>query len=470
MKIALLSCTKSKKSYSCKASEMYSESRIFRRAYQYAKLICDEVYILSAKYGLISEEDIIEPYNETLNKKSTQERRLWSEKVRLNLGKLYSLENDEFLVLAGKSYNEFLLPYLNKYELPLKGINIFYWIPKLEELIENTLSNKEEDTCKAIHELFNGMSRLNWSDISSVPFSNGIYVMFELGEKYKGMDRIVRIGTHRADGRLIERLKDHFIKENKDGSIFRKNVGLALLHKNKEPYESIWALDTSKPEIRKSYANELNLDKKISIEKEVTNFLQSNISFICFRVDTEQERLRIEEGLIALLNQTDDYNSSGTWLGNHNPKNEISNSGLWNTQGLNGKPLSDREIAALKAGIQGGHNTTTNSETTIKPKIKQQSSIYRNKEAEKKYEIKSIAGKVSTSNIVSFIENIMKQSREKGWEYVDIVSGDIHKKMILDNKMPSVCNAMYKLKKAKDILLNTTPSGKSSTIKIRYFL
>lgn len=41
--------------------------------------------------------------------------------------------------------------------------------------------------------------------------------MFERGEKYGYFDRIVRIGTHRSDGRLKNRLKDHFPKENKDG-------------------------------------------------------------------------------------------------------------------------------------------------------------------------------------------------------------------------------------------------------------
>ncbi len=44
-------------------------------------------------------------------------------------------------------------------------------------------------------------------------------------KKYGELDRIVRIGTHTSDDRLKNRLRDHFISKNKDGSIFRKNIG-----------------------------------------------------------------------------------------------------------------------------------------------------------------------------------------------------------------------------------------------------
>lgn len=36
-----------------------------------------------------------------------------------------------------------------------------------------------------------------------------------VGEKYGYFDRIVRIGTHKSDGRLKNRLKDHFQKRIK---------------------------------------------------------------------------------------------------------------------------------------------------------------------------------------------------------------------------------------------------------------
>ena len=36
------------------------------------KLVADKIYIISAKYGLVLEDKIIEPYNETLKDKSAK--------------------------------------------------------------------------------------------------------------------------------------------------------------------------------------------------------------------------------------------------------------------------------------------------------------------------------------------------------------------------------------------------------------
>lgn len=69
MKIALIACCKKKKESQCRACEMY-QSTLFKLSYKYAeKTGCDEIYILSAKYGLLDKDKIIAPYDETLNKK-----------------------------------------------------------------------------------------------------------------------------------------------------------------------------------------------------------------------------------------------------------------------------------------------------------------------------------------------------------------------------------------------------------------
>jgi len=65
---------------------------------------------------------------------------------------------------------------------------------------------------------------------------NGIYILFEKGELAHNTDRIVRIGTHTGINQLRSRLKQHFIVENKDRSIFRKNIGRALLNKNHDDF------------------------------------------------------------------------------------------------------------------------------------------------------------------------------------------------------------------------------------------
>jgi hypothetical protein len=55
-------------------------------------------------------------------------------------------------------------------------------------------------------------------------------------------------------------------------------------------------------------------------------------------------------------------------------------------------------------------------------------------------------------------------------EFIDIRSGDIHKVMGLQNRMPAVCNAMESLGVFRYSIIKDTPSGKSSTKVIRYYL
>jgi len=79
--LGLISCTKAKQAYRCKAREMYLASDLFRKAYKYCSGNYNRVAILSAKYGLLLPDDIIDPYNLTFNEMSSEELKVWSEKV-----------------------------------------------------------------------------------------------------------------------------------------------------------------------------------------------------------------------------------------------------------------------------------------------------------------------------------------------------------------------------------------------------
>lgn len=96
--------------------------------------------------------------------------------------------------------------------------------------------------CNETHQLFNQLPLHHFPfDARRIP-SNGIYVLFENGELAHRTHRIVRIGTHNGDGNLSSRLKSHFIIENKDRSIFRKNIGRAILNKAKDSFLEEWGL------------------------------------------------------------------------------------------------------------------------------------------------------------------------------------------------------------------------------------
>lgn len=117
-KIALISCVKRKSNKPCKAKDMYI-SQLFKNSYLFAKENAEKVYILSAKYGLLQEDDIISPYEQTLKDMNIQARKIWSYKVLKKLEKLCDIENDNFLILAGEKYREFICQKIKHYDAPL---------------------------------------------------------------------------------------------------------------------------------------------------------------------------------------------------------------------------------------------------------------------------------------------------------------------------------------------------------------
>lgn len=67
MEIGLVSCTKSKKSETCKPGELYTESDLFKKMKNYAAENHEDWFILSAKHGVLDPEgEEIKPYNLTL--------------------------------------------------------------------------------------------------------------------------------------------------------------------------------------------------------------------------------------------------------------------------------------------------------------------------------------------------------------------------------------------------------------------
>ena len=100
MKIALISCSKEKVNYACPAYELYSASNLFSLSYQYAQKHADKIYILSAKYGLVEENQPLEPYNQTLKEMSRQEQLQWAEEVLQKLEEDCDVANDQFIFLT----------------------------------------------------------------------------------------------------------------------------------------------------------------------------------------------------------------------------------------------------------------------------------------------------------------------------------------------------------------------------------
>ena len=344
-RIALISCSKLKKPYLCEARELYSASRLFSLSYAYARENADRIYILSAKYGLVGENERIAPYDETLNEKSLSERKAWARRVTDQLRQVCDISRDTFLILAGKNYYENLIQQLPYTELPLGRLPL----GQRMEFLQRQLKNREETVSGAenaalwLHRLFWQLPVYDWQTIDRIPFRDGIYIVYEKGETYRGGPRIVRVGTHTSPYRLKQRLKDHFVRENHNGSIFRKNIGKAMLNREKDPYLAIWTLDTSK----EPHRGKENPEKEAEIESRVSAYMRGNFSFSVFPVTDKEERLRMEEAIIATLNREEDFRASDSWLGNSSTEKEIRESGMWLKQGLDAKPLTHDEMVRL---------------------------------------------------------------------------------------------------------------------------
>lgn len=204
------------------------------------------------------------------------------------------------------------------------------------------------NTCVELHKILNSSRRYDYTNIDSIPFTNGIYVMFERGEKYNGIDRVVRVGTHIEDGGLIDRIREHYILENKNRSIFRKHLGLALLYKDRDPYTNIWNADTSKNNIIEHYKAQIDEVKELNLEKRITRHINSSITFTCIPINSREERLRFEEGILTTLNKASDFKPSQQWLGLNSPISNISKKGLWNAGGLTGIELQKEDIEVVR--------------------------------------------------------------------------------------------------------------------------
>ncbi len=133
-KIVLISCVSAKLSRRSKVRDLYI-STLFKLNLKYAeKLEPDAIYILSAKHGLLSLDDEIEPYNQTLNEMSSAEGKLWAAEVLRQIKSVSDIENTTYIFLAGDRYRRYLLPDLKDYAIPLQGLRIGEQLSKLKKL------------------------------------------------------------------------------------------------------------------------------------------------------------------------------------------------------------------------------------------------------------------------------------------------------------------------------------------------
>ncbi|MBA7467548.1 hypothetical protein ES707_02769 [subsurface metagenome] len=354
--IALISCTKSKRGSPSPAALLYT-STLFNKSLLYAQTIAKRTYILSAKHGLLSLEDQIDPYELSIKSLSRPERELWAQKVGDRLRQLIR-PRDTVHMLAGREYYNPLLEHLQQIRCnvsyPLQGKSLGSRVSWLKARnCEQALSETHADFYSALKRLYVGQDggrlfstcngKLDWP-------VRGVYLIFEPDEllqtrKFRPLNqRVSRVGTHAVSkgskATLWNRLSAHRGTSlgggNHRASIFRLHLGAALIAKSPRKWDlPTWGVGQVAP--AETQRKEMKLEEKVSEVIGKMRILWLNIPD---EPGPQSDRAFIERNAIGTLSR--EYLVAGhrhsSWLGNFSPNINIPLSGLWNLNHLNEQP------------------------------------------------------------------------------------------------------------------------------------
>lgn len=228
------------------------------------------------------------------------------------------------------------------------------------------------DNCRWLHEQLEQLQLFDYptirNSIELLP-ENGIYFFYEKGEVWgHGGDkpRVVRVGTSK-DGNFRSRISEHYLLDEskmnfdsskpapRERSIFRKNIGRALLNQRKDDYLKIWEVDFTSHESRNQYASLRDIEKEKSLELEITGLLRRNFFFRFIAFGGQDQRMGktgLESALIGTLAQCPLCKASTNWLGKCSSRAEIRNGKLWQVQHLKANSITNRDKTLILNAVR----------------------------------------------------------------------------------------------------------------------
>lgn len=345
--IALIACSKSKHTQTTEAQYMYL-GNLFKQSLALAKeMKMDEIYILSSEYGLLNLDSTINPDAVCLMKFNAEEKKSWSKNVISQLDHKTDLNNDCFYIFAGRNYRKDIVGALTHFQIPMEGLKVGEQLKYLNTQLHyyQTVNKADE-----LHVIFNQAKRYDNQFDSDELIDNGIYILFEKGEKYGSIDRVVRVGTHTGNNKLPARMVQHYRIQTKDRSIFRKNLGRIYLNQTNDPYIDIWNVSNTERINRLRNLPYRDFDKEAALEERITHYINDNFTFCLIQVDDKEYRLYLEMAIIATIAQGTSH-PSDHWLGLDSPVEKIRTYGLWQVQGLKREPITYEDLEYIKKNI-----------------------------------------------------------------------------------------------------------------------
>lgn len=345
-RIALVSCGSAKISFRTEARHLY-KSHLFQNSISVANAIASDVFILSAQYGLVQQDEILEPYNLSLNSFDDDQSAQWGANVAERISHL-SPQPAEAILFAGSSYAEPIINSLSNSKVvlkdPLKGLSLGIRGAKIKRMKQIV---RRAELASQLYELLHRQIQAGimapLSDVlerRDLP-QKGVYIFCDKSEVSKlrpGVPRVVRIGTHAVSAgsrsTLRSRLRTHIGSGSGTGShrssIFRLHVGQSLIARNllhaKYPH---WGKGSTAP-------SEIRIPEH-DLEREVSEYIGKLLVTTLPLVDDSgpnSGRAHIEKALVALFTENMDFleESGPTWLGRLSSRPLLQSSGMWNVQ------------------------------------------------------------------------------------------------------------------------------------------
>lgn len=336
--VLLVSCGKRKSAVSCQAKDMYNSDR-FQKLKLFAENFGLQWYILSAKYGLLPPDRVIDPYDMCLSSCTIEYQQKWASNIIAQFSNYH--KDTVFVVAANSDYSRYIVPLLTD-----AGFRVAApFVDKDEEFVDMYV--KQAKHIEDVSRFYDGIFKLAKSTGGIRVFNEcngkmywprrGVYFIVDFNESHlvsNGFPRIVRIGTHAvskdAKSTLWQRLKTHKGTNdgggNHRGSIFRLHVGNAIIKKESLVCDT-WAIgQNTDKDIR---------ERERNIEQLVSAYI-GQLGVIVLEVDdlpsATSDRAFIEKNSIALISSINSSFNFSTvdWLGNYSPRDEIIESCLWN--------------------------------------------------------------------------------------------------------------------------------------------
>lgn len=206
-----------------------------------------------------------------------------------------------------------------------------FQMPVPAHALDSVVTNGDE-ACRRIHMLLESLPM--HAGPETVPFDNGLYFFYELGEDsaHSRGRRVVRVGNHpRSENRLRGRLREHYRTRvgAKNGSVFRRYLGGALIRLT-DPASRCLVPSPGKGHWERQH--EAECPNCEPVELQVSQRLRGSFSLRCVRIDDMEERNGFEASLIATLAACEVCKPSTTWLGRYAYPPGLPGSGLWNTE------------------------------------------------------------------------------------------------------------------------------------------